>query len=334
MEEEAAGTELSLDAQLESLFNPGAAAPESGKKDAPGKQPAAVSSPQQAEVPAGDGEADPLEDALKEIEEDKPEEKPVVPEMTNDQKAILAAIPNAEVATQLYSTVQNYNNFTGAFESRDFEKVNGMFETWDKDAYDAFKDYIYDKHVASGEWVDRFIAEQEGRGGQHKTTKAMEKKIADLQAKVDNIGKPPPVNVQAEAEKKAFGEYTAHIESLFEKINFSAADRRWVVADLNNRVAADAKVLAALKAGNPNAANALFKQAVRDYANRDKEVSTDKNDKIKLQTNKKLIVGGGGNQQGTDELPDDVKYVPKGKEDSWMDQQLAKLARKAGLGKK
>lgn len=314
-------TEPTLDQQLEALLKP------ETKPSGEGTPPKPDAAAQPVASPAAPITEDPLETSLKDIPEEPKEDAEAKPALSTEQQSILAAIPSAEVATQLYATVENYSNFTSAFEARKFEQVVGMFEAWDKDAFDDFLNHVYTTKVASGEWVDRFIAEQEGGGKQHQGMRAMERKIAQMRAELDQKNQGQQQTVQQQHEQQAFVDYTKHVETLFEKIKFSASDRRWVVADLNARVGSNPKVLAALKAGNITAANGLFKEAVRDYVNRDKQTADATAAKVELQSQKKVPVSGGVGSPESGALPDDIKQVPKGQEDSWMDAQLAKLAK-------
>ncbi len=316
-----------LDAQLEALLNPDAPASADGKDTTskPATKPGEVASP----PPAATTE-DLLEEALKGIDEEKPEDEPAKPALSDEQAAIIAAVPSAEIATQLYAVAENYNNFTSAFESGNYDAVQAMFENWNPSAFEGFLDHIYAKRVASGEWVDRFIAEQEGKGKEHQGMKAIQKEIASLKAQLNQKEQGNQSQQAEQAQKQSYEAYTKHINGLFDQINFSAADRKWVTADLNERVRSDPKVLAELKSGKTTAANKLFKDAVREYVNRDKVTAATTEKKIEAQSQKKLPIGGGGASQESP-LSDDIRQVPKGQEDSWMDQQLSKLGKKVGL---
>ncbi len=103
--------------------------------------------------------------------------------------------------------------------------------------------------------------------------------------------------------------------------------------DLNTRVGSDPKVMAAVRSGNLSALNSMFKSAVREYANRDKEVTGETDKKILEQNKHKAPVSGGAGPQVTDALPEDVKQVKKGQEENWMMQQLNGLFAKVGKKK-
>jgi len=332
-------TELSIDQQLDQLFkDTGSPDPalspdpkaELGTKAQPATSPAEPAKPE-GETPT---EEDPIEKALKEIEDPKEDPPEVKPTLTPEQQTIFKAIPDAQTAVQLLKTVENYSNFTSAFEARDFKNVETMFTNWDKDAYEAFLDHVYAQKVASGEWVDRFIAEQEGRGTEHKGMKALEQKIAKLEGKLTEKERGNQRETQAAESERVFSEYNKYVDGLFDKISTPKGDRRLIALDLKERVANDPKVIEAVRKGNMTALHGMFKTAVREFNNRDKEVAETTDTKIAQQLQKKPPLSGGAGGVTDGDLPDDVRQVPKGQEDTWLNQQLGKLAKKAGLGKK
>lgn len=325
-----------LDQQLEELFGTSSDAPTSGKPDGKAATGAPASPAASPATPAAtDGKEgqptteDPLEKALNDIKEDEtPKEEPK-PQLTGDQEAVLQAIPTPEVASRLMGVVQNYQNFTKTFESGNYGDVEQMFEKWNPTAFEGFLEYIYQKHMVEGDWANRFIAEAEGRGTEHKGMKAIQNELADLkkqlQAEKDQQQK-GNTKAQQDAENRRVGQaYENYLTGLFDKIEFNKSDRKWVMSEINGKVAADPKMMQAVRAGNMSALNGVFKSAVREYVNRDKQVAADTNDKIKQQEKHKQPVGGGAGAPTGDALPDDVKQVAKGQEGNWLDQQLAKL---------
>src|ERR1043165_4018193 len=179
--------ELTLEQELQQFYgkqDPGDEA-KPGKETPKGKAQPAVETPAEE----GEEELDPLEKLLKDIPDEEVkkegEEKDETPQLSQEQQSILSVIPNAETAVNLIQQVQNYNNFTEAFEARKFDTVEMMFQQWDGASYDAFLEHLYQKFVATdGAWVSRFIAEQEGRGTEHKGMKSLEQKIAQLEGKL------------------------------------------------------------------------------------------------------------------------------------------------------
>ena len=318
-----------MDAELATLLGaeskPAAsAAAVTAPKGAAGETPPAVASPAAGETPAG--EEDPLLKALDEIEEEpevKPEEKPA---LSTDQQAVLEAIPDIKTATNLYNVVQNYHTFTGALESGKFNDVESMLTEWNPKVLEAWVEHVYEKNKVA--FVDRFIAENDpARGPENKALTALQKEFNQLKTQLEDKKK---VSVQEEAQtrvQQSFQAYNVFVNDLFDKINFNKADRRWVTADLNNRVAADPKVLAAVKSGDTKKVIPLFKAACKEYATRDKEVVTGAAEKVTQQEKKKAPLGGGA-AEAANEIPDDIKQVKKGDEDKWLDKALGALFKK------
>ena len=348
MAEETTSTEQTLDQQLETLFGTSSDAPAPGKSD--GKDKAATDkpgspAPSPADSAAKDGKEgqpatgeDPLEKALNDIKDDEqPKEEEKQPQLTGDQQAVLQAIPTPEVAQRLFGVVQNYQNFTQAFENGDFENVEAMFNNWNSAIFENFLEYIYDKHMVNGDWTERFIAEAEGRGGERKGIKALEAKIAKLEKKQqDERDQQQQGNTKAqqEAENKRVAQaYENYVTGLFDKIEFNKSDRKWVMQDMNSRVGGDPKLMQAVRAGNLSALNTVFKSAVREYVNSDKQVAAETDKKVADQSKHKAPISGGACSQVTDALPEDVKQVKKGQEENWMMQQLGNLFSKVGKKK-
>ncbi len=238
-------------------------------------------------------------------------------------------MPDAATAENLRQTAENHKNFSNAFEQGRFEDVEAMFKAWNPAAYDTFLENLYVKHVASGEWVDRFVAENDPKGPGPQTNKALrtlEKRLSEVQKQLADKESGQQKETAESAQKKAFVAYSSHVSGLLDQIKFSEADRPWVVSTLNSRVAADQTLMKAIRAGDVNAVNKLFKTTVREYVTRDKALSDSKAAKVELQDKKVLPVGGAA-ATNDGALPDDIKQVPKGQEDTWLDQQLGKLSR-------
>lgn len=335
------GTEPTLEQQLETLLGSGAPAPASGtgatpkpdKAQSPVASPATVPTtpalgPDGKPVAAPVAEADPLLAALDGIKEDTPVADKATPQLSDEQQQILRVIPTAEAAANLHQVAENYANFSTAFEQGRFEEVEGMFKAWNPQAYETFLENLYTKHVASGEWVDRFIAESESGGTTHKSIRSLEQRLAAMQNQLNAERQQTESQRTNQTQQQAFTAYNQHVNNLLEQIKFSEADRPWVVSALNARVAGDPNILNAIRSGNVSAVNSLFKKTIREYATRDKQVSGDTAAKIATQSQKQAPIGGGTTNETV--LPDDVKQVPKGQEDNWLDQQLGKLARLVG----
>lgn len=322
--------EESTEQELNALFseNKETAAPAAGAGDSSSKQDQPVASPA---GPAKADEEDPLLKALGEIEDSEPkqiEKKDGEPSsLTDDQKAVLDVIPDVESAKNLYHLVGQYQNFTDALSDGKFDNVENMLKEWKPEVLDAWLEHVYMTRVASGDWVDRFINENDPKKGEeNKELTKLQKKLAALESQIKDKDEVKVKNSAAEKQTASFQAYNQHIDSLFDKINFNQADREWVVSSLNQKVAADPKVLEAVKSGNVKAVNTIFKQVCLAYVNRDKAVSNAKDVKLEKQNMKKPLLGGGGGE-GSDILPDNIDEVPKDKRDSWATQQIQKLFR-------
>lgn len=328
-------TPQTLDQQLDELFKgPGPKEPVapggSDKADAGKPGPDALPDPDKTkEAPT----EDPIEKALADIKDEEPKKEDAAPKLTDEQQAVLRAIPTPQEARNLFQVVENYQNFVTTFESGDFENVETMFQNWNPTAYENFIEHIYQQYMVNGDWAERFIAEAEGRGSDRKQYKELQKQIKDLEAKQKQKEAGEAQRTQAAENARIAQAYENYVNGLFDTINFSKADRKWVFSDLNARVGADPKVMQAVRSGNLSAINSAFKAAVREYVNRDKQVNEEKDKKIVEQSQKKPLVAGGVGTPGEGELPSDVKQVPKGQEDNWMMQELGKLAKKVGLKK-
>ena len=326
MADESAVAEPSVDAQLEELFG-------TTKETKPAAQAAAVTEGEQP--PAGDKtppaaspaeSEDPLLAALDGIEEEKPAEvKPEdgKPALSEEQKAVLDVIPDPKVAVEMYNTVQNYRNFTTALEGGKFGDVETMLSEWNPDVLEGWVEHVYEKHKEA--FVDRFIAEAEGKGKSPDLVK-LEKEVRTLKSSLEEKKVVNAQSAEQQRTQAAFKAYNDHVEALFDQIKFNKSDRRYVIADLKTRLAEDPKTLAAIKSGNTKAVNSLFKTACREYLQRDKEVTETTTEKIAAQDKKKIPLGGGAAQ--TDTIPEDIRQVKKGQEDSWAQRALDILFKK------
>lgn len=343
MAEETVNADAAMEAELEAfLGTTKSAAPaavvEDGTKPKPDAKVPPVASPEGSEKPAAvvetpTAEVDPFLAAIDAIED-----SPVVaetpagekPALTPDQKAVLDAVPSVEVANSIIQVAQNYTNFTDALAAGKFGDVESMLDNWKPDVLDAWLEYIYEKKMASGEWVDRYL---EGGKGRDKDVVKLEKQVAALQKSLDTK-KETETETAADQQRRAnLKSFQDHITGLFDHLNFNQSDRRWIIADLKIQIAGNPKVMAEIQAGNPKAVNTLFKNVLKEYTTRDKAVADEKGAKIETQLGKKPPIGGGGNNVVEDQIPEDIKDVKKGDEDKWLDKTLNGFLGKM-LGKK
>ncbi len=317
--------EPSLEQQLEALKTP---PPEGDGARPPETAPTGVvPDPAASPVPGEGGPSNEpdLETALNEIVEPTPTDK-TQPALTVEQQQILNVVPTPEIAQTLTQYATSYHNFTEAFSRGDFDGVESMFQQWNPNAYDAFLEHVYAKKVANGEWVDRWISDTENPA--NKGLRQLQNQISQLKQQLTQRSE-GETQAQASARQAQNSQgYRNYLDGLFEQIKFSPNDRRWVAADLHNRVATDPAVFKAVSGGNFAAVNGLFKQAVREYVGRDKQANAAQQAQFAAQAAKKAPLTGSSPVAQVGALPDDIKAVPKGKEDEWMDQQLAGLASK------
>lgn len=250
--------------------------------------------------------------ALDAIEEEKPAEvKPdeAKPNLTDDQKTILDAIPNTQALDNLGKQLQGYNNFTSLLENGKFDGVEAELKHWNPDVLDGWLEYIYQKKVMSGEWVDRFMEDATGKGKSKDLIK-LEKEFAALKGSLEEKKTNETQTAQQRQLQQALVDYTAHVEHLYDSLDFEKKDRKWVTAALNIEIAKDPELLAKIRGGNAKAVNSLFKKVSREYLTRDKEIATTKEEKIQDQEKKKPLLGGGNAVENT--VPDDYSKVKKG----------------------
>lgn len=262
---------------------------------------------------------DPLEAKLKEITEP---EVQAAPKFTAEQEQILRTFPDVQTAQQISSLATGFQNFSAAFEGGKFDSVEQMFENWNKDAYDAFTEYLYNKHVANGSWVDRWISEKEGNPAATQGVRRLEQQISALRSQLEGQNQARATQAQTEANNRVQAAYDGHINSLFDKIEFSPADRRWVMADINNRVGASMAVRQAVQGGNLAAVNKIFKDAVKEYVQRDKETAAVKDQTIVAQAAKKPLIPGAAIVQTGAVTDEQIKAAPKAQRSALLEQQM------------
>src|SRR3990167_10493542 len=330
MPEESTQTPEQADAQfdqaLASVMNPETAAePDKAAEGQPPEPatPSAVPVESSEVKPLGTEETPPeptLDDKLSKIEE--PEAKKEEPQLTPDQQKILSIIPNPQVAEQVQGLAVGYQNFTSKFAGGDFESVEGMLSSWNPEATEAFKEHLYQKYVQNGDWVERWITEKEGKADP--AVKTLTRTVESLQAKLAADERAKQLQSHQQRVAEVGRQYETHIKNLFDLIEFADADRRWVRAAIDKLVGENKNALHAINSGQMSAINPLFKQAVKEYVERDKSTAQTKEKQKEIEAKHKALVPGGA-ITSTQGLPSNIKDVPKGKEDEWMDQELTAL---------
>ena len=330
---EATPTQLTLDEELAALV----AEPE--KKPA---EPAAtaVTPPVTPETPLGTPATPPaaaapeekppvvptLEEKLKAI--DEPPAAPAVPVLTEEQRGVLAVIPDPQTAARVTELANGYHHFTSTFASGNFDAATQMLEQWNPAAWSAFEEHIYQKKVASGEWVDRWVSEKEGGTHVSQGMRALQQEIANLKAKFteQEAGRQRETATAREAANARA--LVTHLTGLFNQIEFSPADRRWVASDIYSRIGNDPAVRDAIRSGDPEAlkrVNPIFKAAVKEYVERDQVKTAAKETTVATQAKHLPLAQTAAVTPSA--LPDKVDDVPAEKLDQWVDEQLAALKR-------
>lgn len=326
--------QLTLDQELDALFKPAAepsptpqsaepaAAAQASATEPPAETPPVE--PPAEETPTPPPAAETLEAKLDKIEE-TPTAQQAAPALTPEQQQILASVPTPQLAQSLVETAQRYQALDNAIANREFDAVEQMFAP---DALDALKEHFYQKYVLGGELIDRWIADKEGNPTVHRGIQSLQQEVQQLKTQLADQQRGRQTQAQQEAMARVTQNYVSHLDSLFEQIEFSKADRPWVMNAINAQVSANTPVRQAIANGNVAAVNAIFKQAVKDFISRDQAAVADKQAAINKQQarneqHKPLTQSAA--IEPTPPMPDDVRQVPKGQEDAWMDHQLAKL---------
>lgn len=313
--ESAPAEQLTLEQELTTYLNPEETTPE----EKPAEEAKTEETPAEVKTEAPTD----IEKALAEIPdapEVKDEEKPAV---SPEQQEILAAFPNKEVAQGVLRESQIFQQLNTALQNSDYDTVEQLF---DGKALEGFLEHIYTKHVASEEWINRWIAEKEGTAPVHKGMSALEQKLARLEAKLAEKDSETSKQSQQKFEADLRQSYFTHVDGVFNKFNFSPADRRYVLADISGKISSDPQLLAAYRSGNMQALNTIIKTSIRDYSTKDQVKHGETQKVLEKQEQKRPLIQGQA-AQFTEELPSDVKQVPKDKLDQWQTQELQKLFR-------
>jgi hypothetical protein len=348
MADETNTPESQMEAELQELFagSPPATGSESAADPKVGtdtKQEGVPPPTPPAETPAAEEtpeELTDLEKKLKALEElDKPEgevkpdgeQKPEAkaPVLTEEQQIILQHIPDARTAEAVVSIANNHAALEDAFESGNFELVDNMFTHWNKQAYEAFEEHIYQKYIGKdGVWVKRFIAEQEAKanGNEYELKKqsALERKVQELEAQVKGRQQQ---ETQAEAqrrEQQVYTNYNNEIERLFSVVGITEeADKKFIKSAINSEVVANKKVANEIRQGSYKGLIQIFKTNSNTYLTRDKAFTRSTEKKIEDQSKKKVPIGGGGSPTQQQTTADhDFKGVKRGEEDSALESKL------------
>lgn len=249
--------------------------------------------------------------ALDAIEEPKTEES-------------ISAANIDQLLAEVTPVMDGYQNFTKAFEGGNFEGVEQMLEQFAPEAHQAFMNHLYSKYI--DKWTDRWVEEKEGK---------RDPRVNVLHNEVEKLKEALSLRAQQEQFQQTQAqlaqiarEYKTHVEGLFDKVNFSKSDRKWVTAEINNQIAADPRLVQAIRGGKFGGVAKVFKDVLVEYVGRDKVASATIANLRAAQEAKKPPIQGASLVE-TEGIPDDLNDVPKDKLDGWLDNQLARLKSKA-----
>lgn len=322
MPEDTQTVEPSLEEQLTAVMKPKDAAPaEPGSAATPSEptSPAPEAPSEEAEQPQEPS----AEDELKKIAEETPAEPETQkPALSEEQQKILAMIPNTQIAEQVQTLATGYHNFTSAFAKGEFDNVTEMLQSWNPQAWDLFEEHLYQKKVASGEWIDRWIQDKDGNATVNSGMKALHTEIANLKSTLAQQQQRESQQ-RDEAHRAEIGrQYNAHVSALFDRIKTPEEDRPRIKRLLDVTVGTNKSVLARINAGDMKAVNKIFAEEVTAYNKRDQQI-TEKNEKtFAVQDKKKPLVSAATVTRATEITDEMIQQAPPEQRDELLDRQM------------
>jgi hypothetical protein len=291
--------------------------------------PKPAASPEAGAPPNPDEKPDELEAALGEIDKDKSEEKTdPLSVLSAEQRDILDLVPSKAILDKVSSYAEGYKTFTETLGKGNYDEALDMLQRHNPRALEGLMEHLYNKHVTSEEWINRWLAEKEN-GPVNKTVRSLEGRIQQLESMLQQQATSNKQNSEQVRMGMAAQQYGAHLKTLFDRIKLPEVDRRYVIADINAQVQGNQAIRGQILSGNPKAVNAIFTQTVRDYIKRDQQQTTETAAALGQQAKKPLPMQGGIVPE-SDQLPDDINQVPAEKRENWVDQQLNKLFARKG----
>lgn len=318
-------TEATFEQDLTSLMNPETAAKpdKAAEEHPPETSPAPVESSEVAET---EPPAEPtIEDKLSKIEEPETK-KEETPQLNPEQQKILSLIPNAQIAEQVQGLAQGYQNFTNMFIRGDFQNVEAELEAWNPEASEAFKEHLYQKNIET--WVERWIQEKEGKADP--AVKNLERQVQALRDEREREERTRAQQAHQARVAEIGKQYDSHIKNLFDLIEMAEPDRRWIRAAIDKLVGEDRSALHAINSGQMSAINPLFKQAVKEYVERDKSTAQTKAQQKEIEAKHKPLVSGATITPVQDEITDEMIRSANGDQletllEKKLDQGLSRI---------
>lgn len=311
MAEETAVAEQTLEQELTTFLNPQDGTATEKPAEVLTQPPSPETKPSEsAEKPPEEGKApeSDIEAKLKEIP-DAPEVKEEKPALTAEQQEIFKAIPTPEAAKQAITEAGYFRDLSNAVVNGDFETVLGAFA---EESRQGFEEYLYQKYVAQGDWIDRWIAEKDGTAPVVKGLSGLEQKIARLEARLAEKESTNTQEAQKAQATQLQGKYSAYLEGMFDRFSFSPADRRYVAADITTHISQNPQLMAAYRSGNFEQFNTVVKNAIREYSTKDQIKQKETAAVIQKQEQRKDLIQGQG-----------ATITPKG--DQTLEQELAEF---------
>lgn len=316
------------DAIIEPEASPTDKALEALEKDLLGDPKPATEAPKVETPPAGAPKAEKtLDEIIDGIEEPKPEEKPAAAQLSPEQKQVLEVFPDAQHATQALNIANGYIAFTNTIANGDFQNTEAMLEKWNPEATTGLREYFFEKYVRNGDWVDRWVAEKEGRGEENKDVRTLKTQVNKLEKQLETKKTEEASQAQNAQFQQTVQGFVGHVEALFKQIGADDTDKQIMWPLINAQVGSNEQVRQAMNRRDYKSVNSIFKSVSKTYFGKTKTVADSKAAKQTAQEQHKPPVQAGAMQELSGQLPSDVKEVPKGKLDDWVDQELGKLAK-------
>ncbi len=235
--------------------------------------------------------------------------------------------PDAQHATQALNIANGYIAFTNTIANGDFQNTEAMLEKWNPEATTGLREYFFEKYVRNGDWVDRWVAEKEGRGEENKDVRTLKTQVNKLEKQLETKKTEEASQAQNAQFQQTVQGFVGHVEALFKQIGADDTDKQIMWPLINAQVGANEQVRQAMNRRDYKNVNSIFKSVSKTYFGKTKTVADSKAAKQTAQEQHKPPVQAGAMQELSGQLPSDVKEVPKGKLDDWVDQELGKLAK-------
>ena len=270
-----------------------------------------------------------IDDLLGEIEEPKPADKPAESVLSPEQKQVLDVFPNAQEATQALNIANGYIAFTNTLAKGEYANTEAMLDKWNPEATEGLREYFFDKYVRQGnnEWVNRWIAEKEGKSEEHKEVRALKDQIGKISKQLEARRTEETTQAQSAYQQQTVTGFVNHVESLFKTIGADETDKQIIWPLVNAQVSGNQAVRDALNRRDYKAVNTIFKTVSKTYFGKTKTAGESRAVKQEAQAQHKPVVQAGAMQELATTAEPTGKEMAGPKGDAWLDQGLARLAK-------